>query len=321
MMSIRRYLLLALLAPLLALAQTYPARPLRIVVPFSAGGGADTVARSVSQKLAESLGQPVIVENRLGANGIIGADLVAKSAPDGYTLISTLGPSHHTIQFFSKNVPFDPVADFTGIIIVGTVPQVIVVHPSSSAGSMKELIDYARANPGKLSFGTSGVGTSQHLGGLLLNLAAKLDMVHVPYKGGAAALTDILGGNIPLAILVLSNVSPHLRTGKLRALGVLETRRARGAPAIPTVAEGGLPGYALPETWAGILGPAGMPGAIVTRLNRELRKAIETPEIRSRLETLGFDVAGNTPQEFAALLYSSVETYRRIVNEAGIKPE
>lgn len=317
-----RLLLLALLSvPLFALAQTYPSRPIRMVVPYSAGGGADTIARAVGQKLSESMGQPVIVDNRLGANGVIGSEFVVKAAPDGYTLLSTLGPSHHTIQFFSKNVSYDPVHDFTPIMIVGTVPQVLVVHPSVAAGSMKELVEHARANPGKLSFGTAGVGTSQHLGGLLLNLAAKLDMVHVPYKGGAAALNDILGGQIPVAILVLSNVLPHIRSGKLRAFGVLEARRATAASGIPTVAESGVPGYALPETWAGILGPPGMPVVIVSRLSAELTKAVGNTETRSRLEAMGFDVAGNSPQEFAALLGKSVDVYRRIVNEAGIKPE
>lgn len=321
-MTKRRLLLMALLSvPLFALAQTYPSKPIRMVVPYSAGGGADTIARTVGQRLSQSMGQPVIVDNRLGANGVIGSEFVVKAAPDGYTLLSTLGPSHHTIQLFSKNVSYDPVNDFTPIMIVGTVPQVLVVHPSVAAGSVKELVEYARANPGKLSFGTAGVGTSQHLGGLLLNLAAKIDMVHVPYKGGAAALNDILGGQIPAAILVLSNVLPHIRSGKLRALGVLEARRATAASGISTVAEGGVPGYALPETWAGILGPPGMSAVIVSRLSAELTKAVENPETRSRLEAMGFDVSGNSPQEFAALLAKSVDVYRRIVNEAGIKPE
>ena len=168
-----------------------------MIVPYTAGGAADTVARAVSERLGVLLGQPIVVENRTGAGGMIGTEFVAKSAPDGYTLLSTLGPSHHTIQFFSKNVPYDPVKDFAAIMIVGTAPQTMVVPPSLPVRSVSELVDYAKRNPGKLSFGTSGVGTSQHLGGLMFNLATGIDMVHVPYKGGASALVDVLGGQVP----------------------------------------------------------------------------------------------------------------------------
>ena len=314
-------LVLAPLAPCGAIAQGFPSRPVRIIVPYSAGGGADTIARAVSARLSEALGQPVIFENRAGANGIIGSDMVVKSPPDGHTLVSTVGPSHHTIQFFSRNVPYDPVKDFPAITIVGTVPQTIVVGPGLQVSTLRELIDHAKRNPGKLSFGTAGAGTSQHLGGLLLNIAAGIDMLHVPYKGGAAALNDVLGGQVPVALLVLSNVIQHVKAGKLRALGVLEAKRARAAPDIPTVAEAGVAGYALPDTWAGILGPAGMPAPIVNRLNAELVRALQSAEVRARLEGLGFDVVGNSPQEFADLLSRSVDTYRRIVNQAGIKPE
>lgn len=311
-----------LAAPLAAWAQAFPSKTIRIIAPYAAGGGADTIARALAPKLSEALGQPVIVENRTGANGTIGSDFVAKSAPDGHTLVSTIGPSHHTIQFFQKNVPYDPVKDFTAISIAGTVPQTLVVGPGlSQVNTLRDLINHARRNPGKLSFGSSGAGTSQHLGGILLNSAAGIDMLHVPYKGGAAALIDVLGGQIPVAILVLSNVNQHIKAGKLRALGVLEAKRSRAAPDIPTIAEAGVPGYALPDTWAGVLGPKDIAPPVVARLNAEIVRALQAPEVRSRLEGLGFDVTGSSAQEFAQLLATSVDTYRQIVTRAGITPE
>ncbi len=318
---IRSLATLLMALPLLAAAQDYPSRPIRMIVPYTAGGAADTVARSIGHKLGDLLGQPIVIENRTGAGGIIGTDFVAKSAPDGYTLVSTLGPSHHTIQFFSKNVPYDPVKDFTAIMLVGTAPQTLVVPASLPVSSMTELVEYAKRNAGKVSFGTSGVGTSQHLGGLLLNNAAGIDMVHVPYKGGAAALNDVLGAQVQVGLLVLSNVLPHIRAGKLRALGVLEAKRAKGAPTIPTLAEAGIAGYAIPETWAGILGPAGMPAPVLSRLSAELTKAVNSPDVLSRLEGAGFEVVGSSPKEFGDLLAGSVDSYRRIVTRAGIKPE
>jgi tripartite-type tricarboxylate transporter receptor subunit TctC len=318
---IRSLATLLMALPLAAAAQDYPSKPIRMIVPYTAGGAADTVARSIGNKLGELLGQPIVIENRTGAGGIIGTDFVAKSAPDGYTLVSTLGPSHHTIQFFSKNVPYDPVKDFTAVMLVGTAPQTLVVPASLPVSSMTELVEYAKRNAGKVSFGTSGVGTSQHLGGLLLNNAAGIDMVHVPYKGGAAALNDVLGAQVQVGLLVLSNVLPHIRAGKLRALGVLEAKRAKGAPSIPTVAEAGIAGYAIPDTWAGILGPAGIPAPVLSRLSAELTKAVNSPDVLSRLEGAGFEVVGSSPKEFGDLLAGSVDTYRRIVTRAGIKPE
>ena len=305
---------------LAAAAQDYPSRPVRMIVPYTAGGAADTVARAVGIKLGERLGQPIVIENRTGAGGIIGTDAVAKAAPDGYTLLSTLGPSHHTIQFFSKNVPYDPVKDFTAIMIVGTAPQTMVVPAALPVSSVTELVQYIKRNPGKVSYGTSGLGTSQHLGGVLFNLAAGVDMVHVPYQGGAAALTDVLGGQVQVGLLVLSNVLPHIKAGKLRALGVLESQRAKAAPEIPTVGEA-IRGYAIPDTWAGILGPAGLPAPVLAKLSAELRNAVASPDVRSRLDGAGFEFVGSSPNEFADLLSGSVGSYRKIVNQAGIRPE
>ena len=321
MKAFRSILIALLMAPLAALGQAYPSKAVRMVVPYAAGGATDTVARAMGNRLSESLGQPVVIDNRGGAGGMIGSDIVAKAAPDGYTLLLTVGPPHSAYPFFMRNVPFDTVKDFTPIIIVGTAPQSVVVHPSLPVTTLRELIAYGKKNPGKLSFGTSGVGSSQHMGGLLLNRAAGIDMVHVAYKGGGPALNDVLGGQIPVAIVILSNVIPHVKSGRLRLLGVLEAQRAKAAPDTPTVAEAGVPGYAVPDTWIGLVGPANLPAAFVNQVNAAVLKAVRFPDVLSRLEAAGFEVKGNTPQAFADQVVKGFETYRRITTEAGIKPE
>ncbi|MBI2319776.1 MAG: tripartite tricarboxylate transporter substrate binding protein, partial [Betaproteobacteria bacterium] len=234
MKTLRSTLALLLLAPLLAFAQAYPTKPIRMVVPYAAGGAADTVGRAVSQHLSEILGQPVVIDNRGGAGGRLGTDVVAKAAPDGYTLLLTVGPPHGVYPLFMKPVPFDTIRDFTPIIIIGTAPQSLVVNASLPVRSLKELSEYARKNPGKLSFATSGVGSSQHIGGVMLNRAAGIDLVHVAYKGGAPALNDVLGGQVGVGIVILSNVLPHVRSGRLRLLGVLEAQRPKASPETPT---------------------------------------------------------------------------------------
>ena len=303
-----------------ALAQTYPEKPVRLVVPFSAGGGVDTVARALAQELAGALGQPMIVDNRPGANGIIGTEYVAKSAADGYTLLFTL-VSHYALPFLSKNVPYDTVKDFTPITIVAKAPQALVVNASLPVKSVRELIDYVKKNPGKVSFATAGAGTSQHLGGELLNSSVGLDMVHIPYKGGAPALNDVVGGQVPVAISILSNVLPHVRSGKLRLLGVIESTRAKAAPDVPTLAEAGVLGYAVPDTWIGLMGPAGLPASIVDRINTDAQKVANTDAVRARLDAAGFEVNLIGPKEFAAQAPRTIETYRKIISAAGIKPE
>jgi len=299
----------------------WPSKPIRLVVPYPAGGAADTVARALSQRLSESLGQPVVVDNRGGAGGAIGTDITAKAAPDGYTLLLTVGPPHNTFPFFMRNLPFDIQKDFTPIMIVGSAPQAIAVAASLPVNSIRELIDYGKKNPGKLSFGTSGAGSSQHLGGVMLNKAAGIDMLHVPYKGGGPALNDLLGGQIPVGIVILSNVLPQAKAGKVKLLAVLEAQRARAAPDTPTVAEAGVAGFVVPDTWVGMIGPARLPPAIVTAMHGALVKVLQASDVRSRLEAAGFEVKSGTPEEFAELLMRSVETYRRITSEAGIKPE
>jgi tripartite-type tricarboxylate transporter receptor subunit TctC len=301
-------------------AQSYPSRPVRLVVPYAAGGGVDTVGRALAQELSVGLGQPVVVDNRPGANSLIGTDYVAKQAADGYTLLITVG-SHYALPFLAKNVPYDTVKDFTPLTIVAKAPQALVVNAAVPVKTSKELVEYVRANKGKISYGTSGAGTSQHLGGESLNATAGLDMVHVPYKGGAPALNDIIGGQIPVAILILSNVLPHVKSGKLRAIGVIEATRAKAAPELPTIAEGGVPGFSVPDTWIGILGPAGLPPAVVERLNAELQKAANNAAVKTRLDAAGFEVNLVGPEEFARQAPRTVESYRKITSSAGIRPE
>lgn len=321
MKKIELTLAFLLLAPLLALAQAYPSKPVRMVVPYSAGGATDTVARALGNRLSEALGQPVVIENRGGASGIIGSEIVTRAVPDGYTLLLTLGPPHPLYAFFIKNVPFDTLKDFTPIVMLGTAPQVIVVHPSLPVASVKELIEYSRKNPGKLSYAHPGVSSPGHLGGLLLNQATGIDLVHVAYKGGAPALNDVLGGQVLVGFMILSTALPHVRAGKLRLLAVLEAERAKGAPNTPTVAEAGVPGYPLPVTWGGLLGPAGLPAVIVNQINAAAVKALGFPDVQSRFDAGGFEVRGSTPKEFGDVIMDSYTTYQKIVIKAGIKPE
>ena len=321
MNTVRSMLFALLTAPLAALGQAYPAKPVRVVVPFAAGGLVDTVSRAIGNRLGEVIGQPVVIDNRGGGGGTIGADIVTKASPDGYTLMLSGGPPHGVYALFIKNVPFDTIRDFSPIVIFGTAPQVLVVHPSFPANSVKELVDYAKANPGKLSYGTSGIGSPHHLGGLLLNRAAGIDLTHIAYKGGGPALTDVLGGQVPVAMLAMSTIVPHVKSGKLRLLAVLEAQRSKAMPDTPTIAETGYPGYAVPDTWLGLLGPANLPAPIIAQLNAAVLKAVGYTDVRARLETAGFEIKGNTPQEFSGVVARSQEVYSKIMTEAGIKPE
>ena len=311
---------LGLLASQAAQAQAYPNRIVRMVVPYAAGGGVDTVGRAIAQQLSDTLGQTVLVDNRPGANSVIGTEQVARSPADGYTLLITVG-SHYAMPFLSRNVRYDPVKDFTPITIIGKAPQAMFVNAGTGITSVKELIAYVKKNPGKVSFATSGAGTSQHLGGELLNHAASIDMSHVPYKGGAPALTDVVGGQVPVGILIYSNIRQHIATGKVRALAVIESTRAKSAPDVPTVAEAGVPGFAVPDTWVGILGPAGLPREVVAKLNAEIAKAANAPDVRTRLEGAGFEVGVVQAEEFAGQGAKITEMYRSITATAGIKPE
>jgi tripartite-type tricarboxylate transporter receptor subunit TctC len=319
MLALRVAALALLAAPVVALGQSFPSKPLRLLVPYAPGGAVDAFARPIAPKLGELLGQPVIVENRPGGNATIAADLVAKAPPDGHAIVLT-SVNHYLVPMFSKNVPYDTMKDFTPIIIVATFPNVLAVHPSLPVRSVTELVDYAKKNPGRLYYGTTGIGSTHHLAGVLLAQAAQISIEHVPYKGGNPTIQDVLAGQIPMAILTASTILPHARQGKLRALAITETKRYAKAPELPTIGES-VPGYALPDSWLCVLGPAGLPKPVSARLNTDIRAAITAPEVRARLESVGFEVAGNTPEEFEATIRTDVPVFRKIVTTAGIKPE
>jgi tripartite-type tricarboxylate transporter receptor subunit TctC len=321
MKYIRRLWPLLLAVPLLASAQqNYPNRTIRLVVPYAAGGAGDGVARPLAQRLSEILGQTVIVDNKPGANATLGADLVAKAAPDGYNIVLA-AVVHYIVPLFSRNVPYDAIKDFTPIAPVVVTPNILAVHPSLPVNNARELIDYGKKNPGKLFYGTTGVGSTHHLGGILFSQMAGIQMDHAPYKGGSPTINDALGGQIPVVILTSPTILPHARAGRLRAIGVIETKRARGTPDIPALGET-VPGYGLPDTWFGVLGPANMPKALVDRLNAAIRQATAEPELRARLEKAGFEMSASmNADEFANSIRTDAEVYRRIVTSAGIKPE
>ena len=301
-------------------AQAFPTKPIRLIVPYPAGGVVDTAARAVGKKLADVLGQAVIVENQPGANATIGLVTVAKSPPDGHT-IGLTSMVHYMVPFFSKNMPYDTLRDFTPIAPIAVVNDIVAVNPSVPVKTIQELIDHGRHSKTPLFYGTPGVGGSQHLGGLLLAQSTGLNLDHVPYKGGSIALADALGGQVPMVVLSAPSVLPHLKTGKLRALGVIQDKRMRSAPDIPTVSET-IPGFAVPPLWIGILGPAGLPKAVSERLNQALRQAMRAPEVRQALEDRGYDMVAEVGvDEFLGSIKSDVEVIRKIVTTARIQPE
>ncbi len=312
----------ALAAPA-ALAQDgpYPSRPIRMVVGFAPGGGTDVVARLIAPSLAEKLGQSVVVENRAGASGIVGAGMVAKSPPDGYTLMMGVVSLNTVIPSLFKNLPYDPVHDFVPISLVASVPHFVVVHPSLPVHSLKELIDYAKRNPGTLSFPSAGSGTTPHLAGEMFKSMAGVDLLHVPYKSTGQSMPDLLGGTHRVAFDTYPTVASYVRSGKLRALAVTGAQRLADFPDLPTVAEAGLPGYRM-STWYGVFAPKGMPAAIVERLHGDIVRTIQAPEVRNKLVEIGVDgTMTRTPADFAELVRSDTERYARVVKEANIKVE
>jgi tripartite-type tricarboxylate transporter receptor subunit TctC len=302
-----------------ATAQSYPSRPIRMVLPFPAGGSADITARLATGKVAEAFGQPVIVDNRVGAAGVIGTEVVQRAAPDGYTLLFTT-PSHVSALFLSKSLPYHPVKDFTAVSAVAEGISGLVVHPSIPARTVQELVDYARANPGRLTYSSSGVGSSFHLIGETFRQAAGIDIVHVPYKGAAQALNDMVGGNISMTFSTLAPQLPLVRAGKARLIAVLENNRYPALPDVPTVREA-LPSFRRLDSWMGVLGPAGLPPAVANRMSEGLSRAINAPELRARLDELAFLPVGSTPEQFAAMLNASLVTFADAIKAAGVKPE
>jgi tripartite-type tricarboxylate transporter receptor subunit TctC len=310
---------MALIAPINAPAQPYPDRPIKIVVPYAAGGAVDIVARTIGQPLAEALKQPVIVDNRPGASANIGMELVAKATPDGYTLLMASNGIATNMALF-PNLTFDGRRDFAPIAKIGYAPLVIVVPASSSAKSLKDLIAMAKAEPGKLTYASAGNGSSGHLAGELLKSTAKIDVLHIPYKGGAPAITDLLGERISFMPINPVEVIAHIRAGRLRALAVASDRRLPLLPDVPTVAEAGLASYEA-SVWWGMVAPAKISPDVVRQLNTETNKALANSSIANKLAELGVIVTPGTPDDFAAFIKSQTELWLGVVKSAGIKPD
>jgi len=316
--SIAAALILVWHAPALA-QNAYPAKPIRIISIFAPGGGNDVICRLVAQQLTERLKQQVIVENRVGANGIVGSEAAARSAPDGYTF--TLIPSGHTVNAsMYKKLPFDSIRDFTPITLVGSGPLVLAVHPSLPAKNVQDLIALAKARPGQLTYVSSGVGASGHLAGAMFDSMTGTQMVHVPYKGMSLAVSDLMGGQVSMTFGTSLSVIPHVRTGRLRALATTGAQRSPALPDLPTIAESGLPGYEA-SLWYGFVGPARMPPEIVQRLNTEIAAILAQPDTREKLASQGVDARSTTPDEFARILTADVARWAKVVQKLGLQAE
>jgi tripartite-type tricarboxylate transporter receptor subunit TctC len=299
--------------------QPYPSRPIRLISPFAPGGGNDILCRTIAPKLTERIKQQVIVDNRPGANGIIGTEVAARSAPDGYTIV--LIPSGHAVNAsLHRKLPYDSIKDFTPITLVGSSPLILAVHPSLPARNVKELIALAKAHPEQLTYGSAGIGSSGHLGGALFDALTGTKMVHVPYKGMSLAITDLMSGQVSLVFGTSLSVMPHVRSGRLRAMATTGAQRSPALPDLPTVAEAGVPGYEA-GLWYGFVGPAHIPAEIVRRLNAEIVAVLKLTEVRERLASQGVDAQPSTPEEFGRLLVSDLERWAKVVQRAGIRAE
>jgi tripartite-type tricarboxylate transporter receptor subunit TctC len=302
-----------------ALAQApWPSKPIHVVVPFTAGGSTDVVARIVSDRLTQRLGQPVIVDNKAGAGGAIGSDFVAKSPPDGYTLLVGTSSTMAIAPNVYNKLPYNP-RDLMPVTLLGTADIMVVVNPTRvSARTVKDLVTYAKANPGKLTFASGGNGSISHLLGEYFKSMAKVDMVHVPYKGDAQMVTDLIGGQVDMAFGTAVAFLPHLKSGKLVGIAVTNPARSTSLPDLPTVSEAGVPGYEAVQ-WFGIAAPAGTPTAVIQKLNSELRAVLALPDVRTKFGELGFDVVGNTPEEFARFVRAEDQKWKKIADIAGTK--
>jgi tripartite-type tricarboxylate transporter receptor subunit TctC len=301
-------------------AQAWPSKPIKYVVPFPAGGTTDILARIIGPKLSAALGTPVLVDNRPGAGGVLGSDLVAKSAPDGYTILGSTISTHAINPALNPKMPYDAAKDFTGITLIGSVANAVIVPANSPFKTLKELIDFGRANPGKLSYSSAGNGTSQHMSGEMFKLMAKVFAVHIPYRGSAPAIQDVIGGQLSMGFDTIVVAAPHIKAGTVRALAVTSAKRVKGFENIPTIAESGVPGFDV-ASWQAVHAPAGTPPEIVARLASEIAKAIEMPDVRARLDGLGLEPSGMPPAQFADFNRKELAKWANVVKSAGLKME
>ena len=298
-------------------AQSFPNRPIRFIAPYVPGGGVDFVARTIAQKLPEFIGQQVVVENRPGGGTNIGSELVARAAPDGYTLLLGGVPNTVNVSLFRK-LPYDVIRDFAPVVQTTTAPNILAVHPSIPAKSVKELIALAKSRPGELTFASAGIGSSNHLSGEMFRITARIDIVHVPYKGGGAAVIDLISGQVSMYFGTTPSTVPHVRAGKLRGLAVTTAKRSQATPDVPTIAEAGLPTFEQ-SAWHGLFAPAATPQPVIARLNGDVVRVLRSPDVVKRLAAQGVDVIGNTPAEFAAFIRQDIEKYAKLVKVAGIR--
>ena len=308
-----------LITPLTAAAQQYPTKAIRFVVPFAPGGGTDIIGRVVAQALNDALGQPVVVDNRGGAGSTLGTEIVAKSPADGYTILFGTISLAFNATLYTK-LRYDTIRDLAPISLSAVQPNILVIHPGLPAKNLKEFIELARANPGKYNYASAGTGSGTHLAAELLKLQTKIDIVHVPYKGTGPALTDLLGGQINMMVSTFASALPHVKSGRMRALGVTTVKRSPAAPDVPTLIEGGVAGYDY-STWYGLLAPAGTPKPVIDMLNASNRKVLARDDIKQKLESQGVDPIVNTPAEFSAYMKSETEKWGKVVKATGAKAE
>lgn len=305
-----------------AAAQTWPSKAIKWIVPFPPGGPTDTFSRAVAQKLSEALGQPVVIENRAGAGGGVGMDALAKSAPDGYTIgLSTTGTHAINPALYGANIPYNALTDFTPLTLAVAYINILVINPNHPAKNVKELVEFARTNPGKVTFGSAGNGASNHLSGEVLRSLTGTQMQHIPYKGSAPALTDVMAGNITFMYDIPNTVLPQIRAGRVRGLAVTSAKRSPYAPDLPTMEEAGVPGYSAAgsDLWFGIMGPKGLPKPIVAKLNAELIKVLRSPDMREKVRGQFFELWTSAPEEFAAVIKSDSAKWGKIVKDSGAR--
>ncbi|HSQ03826.1 MAG TPA: tripartite tricarboxylate transporter substrate binding protein [Burkholderiales bacterium] len=313
-------LLLLPLAGSVGAAERYPMRPIRFVVPFAPGGSTDTLARTIGQKLSTSLGEQVVVDNRSGANGMIGMQIVATAPPDGYTIVLGYIANLAIDPSLYKKLPYDPIRDYAPITQLAESPNILAAHPSVPVKSFKELLAYVRTHPRQLNFASSSVGSVGHLTGELLNQLAGIDLQHVPYKGSGQAVIDLVAGQVQLMFSGMSSVMPHIKSGRLKALAVTGAQRSPAVPDVPTIAESGFPGFEA-TAWYGVLAPPRTPRAVVMRLHDEIVKALALPDVKERLQGVGFEIVGSTPEQFGAYMKSEITKWAKVVKASGAKAE